>query len=100
MTQPTLFEMGTPDMRPRFGGATFDPALDEVRLTGLLERVREAMANGAWWTLAALVEKCGGSEAGVSARLRDLRKIRFGAHTIERRRCGSGLWEYRMVSNG
>lgn len=36
------------------------------------------------------------SEAGVSARIRDLRKAQYGGHTIERRKNGS-LWEYKLV---
>ena len=94
MTQPTLFD-----------GSTFSPSLDSARLTGLLLRVREALRDGQWWTLADLVASCGGSEAGVSARLRDLRKPRFGGHKIEGRRVDiiggkAGLWEYRMVNDG
>jgi len=41
----------------------------------------------------------GGSEAGISARLRDFRKIKFGGHKVYRRRRGEaskGLHEYRL----
>lgn len=72
------------------------------RLRGQVGRVYMALISppGAWWTLAELAAHIGHvSEAGVSARLRDLRKARFGSHTIERRRVpnGNGLHEYRLV---
>jgi hypothetical protein len=86
-------------------GALFDgPDLqraDEVRLTGQLLRVRGAMEGGVWRTLTELADLTGrSSEAGVSARLRDLRKSRFGGHTVERRRRTQGLWEYRVLFRG
>lgn len=86
-----------PGVRPKFQGKTYDAAKDEKRLTSQLERVRRVMADGQWHTLWELAERVNGSEAGVSARLRDLRKERWGARTIERRRVVGGLWEYRMT---
>lgn len=81
----------------RFDGATFDPTLDGVRLTGQLERVRDLMADGAWRTLAEIAAKVEGSEPGVSARLRDLRKPRFGGLAVERKRTDrAGVWVYRV----
>jgi len=80
----------------KFGGETYDPKLDEARLTGQLSRVYECLKDGQWWTLQRLKVTAGGSEAGISARIRDLRKSKWGAHKIERRRVSDGLWEYRM----
>lgn len=57
---------------------------------------------GIWWTLPQLrdyIQRGYGipiSEAGLSARIRDLRKAAYGGHTIERRKNGS-LWEYKLV---
>ncbi len=87
---------------PDFDGATYDQAQDGARLKGQLARVRECLQRvpGMWWTLQRLKAAVGGaSEAGVSARLRDLRKRQHGGRKIERRRAkdGSGLWLYRMV---
>lgn len=96
MKAPTLFDVGV-----TFDGKTFDHAKDGARLSTQLERVRELMADGRWRTLAQIKKACGGSEASVSARLRDLRKARFGGLSIERRRYGAsagGLWEYRCGS--
>ncbi len=86
-----------------FSGATFDPALDGERLNTQLNRVYDVLRDHEWWTLRELVNVLyadygiRASEAGVSARLRDLRKPRFGGHTIERRRVSGGLWAYRLV---
>jgi hypothetical protein len=82
-----------------FDGVTYDPERDRERLKTLLERVFAYMLDRRWHTLAEIMTYCGGSEASVSARLRDLRKPRFGSHGVERRRHATrpGLWEYRLV---
>lgn len=84
-----------------FDGATYEPDLDRERLSSLLERVHARMLDGRWHTLAELVAACGGTEASVSARLRDLRKPKFGSHDIERLRDpdADGLFRYRMTSS-
>ena len=78
-----------------FEGATFIASRDEKRLTGQLQAVHQIMSDHDWHTLADLALRCSGSEAGVSARLRALRKLNF---TIERRHVERGLWKYRMVA--
>ena len=82
-----------------FDGKTYDPALDEVRLTGQLSRVKYFMRNGGWHTLQEIRDFANGSEAGVSARIRDLKKARFGGYTVNRRRVldSLGLWEYQLL---
>ena len=79
-----------------FGGVTYSPALDGKRLNGQLQRVFELMKDGQWHSLYEIANQVGGSEAGVSARLRDLRKSKFGGHTVDHRRVNGGLWEYRV----
>ena len=94
--QPSLF-----DTAPPFQGATFDPAWDEPRLRRLLDRVRTLMADGRYRTLAEIVAVTGGTEASVSARLRDLRRGCHGGHVVDRRPRGErkrGLFEYALVS--
>ncbi len=84
---------------PLFDGLTVNKNLDEPRLNGLLHRVYRLMSDHQWRTLAEIQREVGGSEAGVSARLRDLRKSKFGSHTVSRRRRGGGkkgLHEYRL----
>lgn len=99
--QPSLFQLdahgGT---RPAFAdhdGETYDAERDKVRLNAQTQRVFDAMACQAWITLAELASSTGDPEASVSARLRDLRKRKFGGFRVERRRRGNGgLWEYRL----
>lgn len=81
-----------------FDGETFDPAQDGERLTGQLGRVFGAMRGGRWLSLGSLAVIVVGSEGGVAARLRDLRKERFGGWEIERKRSETrpGLWLYRL----
>ncbi len=92
----------------QFDGKTFDQKLDRKRLNSQLSLVMARMSDAKWRTLQEI--KAGipgvdygtpipGSEASISARLRDLRKVKFGGFVIERRRRGDGakgLWEYRM----
>ena len=75
---------------------------DFVRMGKQRAAVLAYMAAGAWWTLAALSDATGYPEASVSARLRDFRKPKHGAHTVERKRegPGRGTWVYRVVLNG
>lgn len=82
-----------------FDGKTFDPKLDGARLGAQLDKVRDAMLRKGWVTLAYLSGLLAAPEASVSARLRDLRKVKFGGYTVERRRVpnGNGLHEYRLV---
>lgn len=89
MTQPEL----------SFDGATFDQALDGKRLGAQLRIVHAVMFTGKWFSLADLAWFADCPEASASARLRDLRKAKFGGHKIDRRRVpgGNGLHEYRLV---
>ena len=82
-----------------FDGKTYDPALDGDRLRRQLGRTWEAMRDGEWYTLFELSIKTADPEASISARLRDLRKEKFGGYRVLRRRRDGegGLWEYRMV---
>jgi len=84
---------------PAFDGSDYDPALDQARLTGQLRRVYDVMADGQWRTLRELEVATGDPTTSISAQLRHLRKRRFGAHVVEKRRRGEakrGLWEYRL----
>ena len=80
-----------------FDGKTYERPLDQKRLGSQLQRVKQFTADGEWHTLADIIRVCGGNEASVSARLRDLRKEKFGEHRVERRRVKGGLHEYRVL---
>jgi hypothetical protein len=80
-----------------FDGETYEPARDHVRLARQLAGVRALMADGRWRTLPEIARHVEGSEAALSARLRDLRKRKFGGRTVERRYLAGGLFEYRVV---
>ena len=81
----------------RFDGATIleQPDAPE-RLSGLWERVHAYVMEHPSVELWELAEATGGSEASVSARLRDLRKERFGRHEVERSYQGSGVYRYTV----
>lgn len=85
---------------PDFDGATYDPARDHPRLAPMLQRVYAIMSDREWHTLRELAQRTGGSEAAVSARVRDLRKPKFGGHTVDLRYVQNGLWEYRLEPDG
>ena len=82
-----------------FDGKTYSAMNDFDRLSSSLEKVKYLLTRprGRWWTLQELVKRTGSSEAGVSARVRDLRKKKNGAHRVESRRRDGGLWEYRII---
>jgi hypothetical protein len=80
-----------------FDGRTFVQARDGGRLGKQMEAVLREMADGAWYTLQELSLATGAPEASVSARIRDLKKQRFGSHKIESEYVRRGLWQYRMA---
>ena len=85
----------------RFSGTTYSQALDHDRLSTQYNRVFNVMCDGQWHTIPELTSLSGGTEPAVSARIRDMRKKRFGAHTVERERVPGqkGLWRYRLTLN-
>ena len=86
-------------MNAQFAGETYDEVLDGKRLASQLERVKLLMADRRWRSLSSIARIVGGSEAGVSARLRDLRKSKHGGLIVQRQRvAGTGLWVYRVWS--
>ena len=62
-----------------FDGKTFDYERDNDRLQQQLGRVRKLMLDGKWRTLEQIEQSTGDPTASISARLRDLRKTKFGA---------------------
>jgi hypothetical protein len=119
---PLSFDPKPPRRRPPFDGK-YDVSKDHKRMAHQLDTVREFMADGVWRTVAEIVQaltthemaqgtclRCKttdraqpcllahATETGISARLRDLRKPKFGGYVVEsKRRYDGGLWEYRLV---
>lgn len=91
--QPALFKTS-----PAFDGATLEKQ-DEPRLRSQMDRIKFLFRDQQWRTLKDIADAVGASEAGASARLRDFRKVRWGAYTVERQRIrdGSGQYAYRLV---
>ena len=90
-----------PGEGPHHDGETYEPDLDHVRLNAQTLEVYRFMLDGLWHTLREISIGTSAPEASVSARLRDLRKRKFGGHYVERVRLGdhSGLFMYRLVPN-
>lgn len=99
-----MIEVSLLDWRPapRFDGVEALTIADHHRLSGQILRIYTLMYDGEWRTLSEIEELTGAPAASVSAQLRNLRKERFGAHTIQRRARGDrdfGLYEYRLASS-
>lgn len=98
---PNLFDGGPPEREePDFDGATYSKPLDKPRLTTQLAKVRHALDSGRWLTYDEIAAMEGLRVTnGIGARIRDLRKEKFGGRTVPGRRRGDprdGLWEFRM----
>lgn len=86
MTQEVMFD-GT-DLRRE----------DHSRLRKQFSEVQQLMSDGKWRTLREIGGALRFPEASVSARLRDMRKPKFGAYVVERRRVmDSTYYEYRVI---
>jgi hypothetical protein len=82
-----------------FDGETYDEELDGERMTTQLELVREIMSDQGWHRIIEVANRVDCTESGAAARIRDLRKEKFGSWEIMRRRVahGNGLHEYRWT---
>lgn len=93
-----------PNYGEHFDGDVYVPEIDDVRLTGQLQKVYECMKDGRWRTLVEICEITGIIlDASVSKQLRHLRYERFGSYFVDLRRVGdakNGLWEYRVGPKG
>ena len=93
----------TPTMpeQPSIFDGPFLTAEDDPRLKSQLNRVFEYLRDGEPRTLGQIHQAVGGSITGVSARIRDLRKKRFGGYDVETVNHGGGVFTYRLVpANG
>jgi hypothetical protein len=91
-----MTKLPDPPEQIAFDGFTYDPYVDYARLRGQLLRVYRLMQDGEFRTLAKIADECRGSEASVSARLRDFRKPKYGSRIVDRVRIKEGLYKYRL----
>lgn len=96
MNQLELLKWTPPVILGDRDGASFDRKRDGARLNKQAQDVFNVMADGKWHDLEQISLLTDHPEASVSARLRDLRKKKFGGFTIEKQNHGKGLWTYRM----
>lgn len=80
-----------------FDGETYEPDRDGERLLKQFQQVRRIMLDGQWHYNAELAAAAKGSESGVAARVRDLRKKKFGGYVVQRQYVSKGLWKYRLI---
>ena len=90
-----------------FDGETYDAEMDHARLSTQIRAVRRFMLlNIDEWLGPQHFERAmwrtgiNTNWASLSARIRDLRKAKFGGCKIDSRRApsGNGAWEYRLRS--
>jgi hypothetical protein len=91
MNGPTLWD---------FDGETYERDRDRDRLSRQLVAVRSVLSDYEPHTLAEIAARIDAPEASVSARIRDLRKPRFGGHVVEREYVERGLFTYRLRPMG
>ncbi len=88
--------------QPEFSGSDYSAMVDKKRLTGQIKRIYALMVDGGWRTLREIETSTGDPQSSISAQLRNLRKIKFGSHVINKRRRGdrtNGLFEYKLLKN-
>lgn len=88
---------------PHFNGSDYDADFDLDRLTGQIRRIYDTMQDGKYRTLPEIETLTGDGQSSISAQLRNLRKARFGGHTVNKRARGDrsrGLFEYQVVVTG
>lgn len=84
------------EKRPQFDGKTYVSERDHERLSSQLMRVLQVMQDGQWRTLSEIADITRSPQASVSARIRDLRKEKFGAFRVNRRHLSKGLFQYQI----
>ena len=84
---------------PEFDGESYETERDFDRLHSQYQRVWNVMKDSKWRTLYQIHVAINGlgTEAAISARLRDFRKEKFGNHTVNRRYLHDGLFEIVIV---
>lgn len=69
---------------------------DCARLEQQTMRIYSLMSDAEYRTLTEIESATGDPQPSVSAQLRHFRKLRFGGHTVNKRRRGA-QWEYQLI---
>jgi hypothetical protein len=97
-TKTTTMTTNNPNF---FDGVDYTHSKDYERLSGQLKEIYGLMSDGQWRTVEKIEKSTGYPANSIQAQLRNLRKERFGAYLVERRRITeSGLYEYRVGEKG
>lgn len=90
------------NQKPDFDGSDYEPEKDKARLTNQIDKIKNLMMDGLPRTLDEIEAAIKEPQASISAQLRNLRKQRFGGHTVLRQRRDDpqkGLFEYQLIIN-
>tara|TARA_R110000822_G_scaffold29182_1_gene86187 strand:- start:714 stop:1019 length:306 start_codon:yes stop_codon:yes gene_type:complete len=82
-----------------FDGVAYQHERDFERLKNQAERILDFISDGEWTTLREISAATGAPEGSVSSKLRDLRKAKYGGHTVDIRYAGNGVYQYRFIYN-
>lgn len=82
---------------PDFDGETYSRTHDHARLGKQYLSVLNVMRDGRWRSLADISAIIAAPQASISARIRDMRKAKFGGYGVERRRLSGGYYQYRLA---
>jgi hypothetical protein len=96
MCECQIEKLQPPDTNPAGPAGIYDRA-DEIRLNKQQAAVWAVMRDGEWHTMREISRRTDYPEASISARFRDLRKPKYGGHTVEREHLGDGLHRYRLI---
>ncbi len=88
------------DKQPEFDGAVYDTFRDKDRLTAIQKKLFEVMKGGGWFSIPELEKAIDSSQTGISAGIRNFRKVKFGGYKVERKYQGRGFYLYRLDVNG
>jgi hypothetical protein len=98
-----LYDVADVPGQLRMDGPEYQPEHDQERLNLQHEAIRDLMLDGTHRTLGEISAVTGYPESSISAQLRHLRKPRFGAYVVTKRRRGNekrGLYEYHVAPRG
>ena len=83
-------------VNPDFDGDDYVADRDNARLTNQIDKVRMYMENAGYLTVKQIAADLKQPEPSVSAQIRNLRKDRFGARTVNREYRGNGCYAFKL----